>query len=439
MFCPNCFAENVTPTCSKCGYVYNPATQSADVLAPGVILNNRYKIGRCLGQGGFGVTYLAYDTFKDVLCCVKEYYPSQIVDRASNNFLTVHGEDMRKRYENGRKDFIDEARVLFKLQGCQNIVTVTDFFSEFNSAYIVMDYLDGMNLKRAVANLGGKVPYSNAVQVILTISKALIEVHRAGLLHRDISPENIFITKSGKITLIDFGAARERDAESMSVLIKPGYAPPEQYRKDGAQGPWTDIYALASTFYYIISGQHVIPSRERLVEDKMPPLKDVAPSVNDELSRVIAKAMALDYRSRYQDVSSFMEDVQRAVNAPSIAPKRNGNPCVRVLSGVAAGNVVEFNPNMEFHIGRIKNGVYEGSPIQNSLIIPSNLVSGAHCTVKYLPMEKEFVFVDHSSNGTYFNNSNRLCYGLEYKIPPKTILYLAAPTCCKIELYLSGE
>lgn len=429
MLCPNCFEEILTSKCTHCGYTYDPSTLSDDIIQPGALLNNRYRVGRCIGQGGFGVTYLAKDTFKDELCCIKEYYPNQIVDRLDNNYLTVHDESMRRKFENGKKCFIDEAKVLFKMQSCPLVVTVTDFFSEFNSAYIVMDYLDGMNLKRAVNKFGGILSYNNSLQVLYKISNALIEVHKAGILHRDISPENIFITKDGKIILIDFGAARNRDSEHMSVLIKPGYAPPEQYKRDGNQGPWTDIYALASTFYYIVSGKHITPARERLIEDNMPPLCDVAPSVSKELSDVIAKAMRLDYTARYQNVREFLSDVQNAVGTKS--SKRTG--VIKFVSGVNAGEHMVISDGQIIRIGRVPNPVVNGIQSHNDKIIKSPNISGRHCTIKYLASSNEFIVVDYSSNGTYFQNETRLCYAMEYKFKPNDVIVLVNSNCCVIE------
>jgi len=429
MLCPNCFEENITGKCSNCGYTYDPSTASDDVLEPGLLLNNRYRVGRCIGQGGFGVTYLAKDTFKDILCCIKEYYPNQIVDRLNNNYLTVHDESMRSKFENGKKCFIDEAKVLFKLQSCPLVVTVTDFFSEFNSAYIVMDYLDGMNLKRALNKFGGVLSYNNSLQVLYQISNALVEVHKAGILHRDISPENIFITKDGKIILIDFGAARNRDSEGMSVLIKPGYAPPEQYKYDGKQGPWTDIYALASTFYYIVSGKHITPARERLIEDNMPPLFDVAPSVGKELSNVIEKAMMLDYTARYQNVYDFLNDVQNAVNVKST--KKVG--VIKFISGISSGDQMAIPDGKTINIGRLPNPVVNGMQYHNDKIVKSGNISGRHCTIHYTASSNEFVVVDYSTNGTYFQNGTRLCYGMEYKLKPGDVIVLVNSDCCAIE------
>lgn len=429
MLCPNCFSENIISTCPKCGYTYNPSTQSSDILSPGILLNNRYIVGRCIGQGGFGVTYIAKDTFKDEICAIKEYYPNQLVDRASNNFLTVHSDDLKNKFENGKKCFIDEAKVLFKLQSCPLIVTVTDFFSQFNSAYIVMDYLDGMNLKRALAKFGGRLSYNNAMLVLYKMCHALIEVHNAGILHRDISPENIFITNDGNIILIDFGAARNRDSEGMSVLIKPGYAPPEQYKYNGIQGPWTDIYALATTFYYIVSGRHIPSAKDRLIEDKVRPLCEITPNVNKSLSDVISKAMFLDYKKRYQTVEDFLNDIHHAVSSTA-------NAYITFITGDKE-EVSKINPNEEFNIGRVEEKFLDGRLYVNNKTINNSAVSGAHCSIHYHPDNDEFIVIDHSKNGTYFANGFRLCYGLEYEVKPDTLLYLSDKSCCIIKLSVS--
>lgn len=436
MICPNCFTENVTSICKKCGYEYNPATESNDILHPGVILNNRYRIGRCIGQGGFGVTYLAQDTFINKICAIKEYYPNQIVDRSDNNYLMVHNDNMLERFENGKKSFIEEARVLFRLQSCPLVVTVTDFFSEFNSAYIVMDYLDGMNLKKVLKKFGGKLSYSNSIKILIKMCNALTEVHQLGILHRDISPENIFVTNDGRIILIDFGAARNLDSDGMSVLIKPGYAPPEQYLYNGVQGPWTDIYALAATFYYIVSGIHIMPSRERMVDDKVLELSSVTSNVNPALSKVIKKAMELDYHERYQTIPDFLNDILNVINCKN---KSILVPVIRFKQENGISEVVKLSSEKEFNIGRTSEKVVDGVLYKNDKIIHNTAVSGAHCTIKFVSSDNEFIVIDHSSNGTYFENGNRLCYGIEYRLKSKTTLFLARNNCCVFELDLVEE
>lgn len=424
--CPHCFKDKHTAVCPNCGYDSSYVNTSSSVLPPFTLLNHRYLLGHVLGQGGFGITYIALDTFKDVVCCVKEYMPSEYSERNTDGSLSPNSSENAAVFEHGKESFLSEAKSLFKLESNPNVVTITDFFSENNTGYLVMDYLDGMNLKRFVMKCGNKIWLQNAKTILTIVAKTLETVHSLGILHRDISPENIFITNSGQVILIDFGASRSylnQQSEGMSVLLKPGFAPPEQYNYNGNQGPWTDIYSLAATFYTIVSGEQLIPADYRLREDTQKPLKELDCDVSDALSDVIEKAMALDYHQRYQNMTDFLSDITGAINTrPIETGPPTGNykkhPKVKVIAGKRAGSVFNLEPNTTIIIGR-------SIQASNLVVDDGEEISRTHCYLRYDDVNGQFVIIDKSANGTYFDTGERLPKDTEKRLMPGARFYLA--------------
>lgn len=419
MICPNCFKEISTNHCPHCNYVYNKDLCYDEALEPGTLLNLTYVVGRVLGRGGFGITYLAYDTIKEEICCLKEYFPNDISERGSDNSLIIDS-NKRHLFEQGKTSFIEEAKVLNKIQGCKNIVKVTNFFAAYNTAYIAMEYLDGMNVKRFMSKYypNGRMSLDNAFQILMTVSETLVEVHNKGVLHRDITPENIFVsTKDGSITLIDFGSSREflrQNMEGMSVYIKPGYAPPEQYHYDGNQGPWSDIYSVAATFYYMVSGISVTPSKDRIVSDDLRPLHTICPDVSKELSDVIDRALCLDYSKRHQTAEEFIY----ALNLAASKPAKKKSPYVRISLGYpqdGKAKEIKLNAGEYYSIGR--NSVGNALSIKND-----NVTRNSHCIIRFV--NDHFEVIDKSSTGTYEISKSRLVRDMKYYYPAGTQLYL---------------
>lgn len=432
MICPNCFKEISTHHCPHCKYVYDESLRDDEALEPGTKLNLTYTVGRVLGRGGFGITYLAYDQIRDQICCLKEYFPNDISRRGQDNCLIVDS-DKQHLFEQGKNSFIKEATVLLrKIVGCRNIVKVTNFFSDNNTAYIAMEYLDGMNVKRFMAKYypSGRMDLKNALQILMTVSEALVEVHSKGVLHRDITPENIFISlKDGSITLIDFGSSREflrQNMTGMSVYIKPGYAPPEQYHYDGNQGPWSDIYSLAATFYYMVSGIAVTPSKDRIISDDLKPLYVVNQQVSKELSYVIERALCLDYSKRYQTAEEFIYALNSAVGEP---PKKK-NAYIKIVSGSPQDgkpSKIMLDPGKYYTVGR--------NPDKNSLSVKNdNVTRESHCIIKYV--NEMFEVIDKSSTGTYESSKSRLVTGMPYLYNDGTQLYLGNLFSTQIELII---
>ena len=243
-------------------------------------------VGMALGEGGFGITYIGRDLTLDMRIAIKEYYPNGCANRSHNfsNEVTMtqggHGID----YEKDMRRFLSEARILARFSNEPGVVCVRDYFQENGTAYIVMEYLDGVTLKNYIAKFG-PIPADTFIPMIDPILQVLADIHKQGLIHRDISPDNIMMLKNGRLKLLDFGAAREVTGDkSLSVVLKPGYAPEEQYRSKGQQGSWTDVYAMCATIYKCITGITPDESMQRVFEDelKAPSVLGVSIPANQE-------------------------------------------------------------------------------------------------------------------------------------------------------------
>ena len=268
------------------------------------ILNGKYMIQRVLGEGGFGITYEGWDLNLELRVAIKEYFPSGFVTRGNTDVI-AHTGSGEEYYEKGKEKFLSEAKILARFYFLPGIVGVKDFFLENNTAYIVMEFLDGVTLKEYAGRAGGRLEAGEVLELMRPVMASLAQVHNSGLIHRDISPENIMITKEGQVKLLDFGAARDISPDgqkSLSVLLKPGYAPEEQYRTHGEQGPWTDVYALCATMYRCMTGQAPQEPLERARKDGLKPPSMLGAKLKPEQDMAIMKGLALYAENRYQSI-----------------------------------------------------------------------------------------------------------------------------------------
>ena len=308
--CENCFGEMTSHPCPHCGF--DPAVPSADptVLAPGSILLGKYIVGKTIGKGGFGITYLAYDITTGKKAAIKEFYPYGLAVRtAGNPTVAVTTSENASVFKSGAERFYEEAKLVSRFNGNPNIVAVHEFFYENDTVYFSMEYLSGHTLKQHIQKQG-TLNAGQALFIAQNVSNALMAAHSASVLHRDISPDNIMLCSNGEVKLIDFGAARQVVAEhsqSFSVILKPGFAPLEQYKKKGNQGPWTDIYSLGSTLYYALTGD--IPEDPMTRLDDEDCFAENKFNINGELWGIIVKATMLRIPDRYQDIFQLRKDL----------------------------------------------------------------------------------------------------------------------------------
>ena len=341
--CPNCFAMlGGHEDCPVCGYNYTKDEKKpSGVLPPFTLLADRYLTGKVLGKGGFGVTYVAMDIESAALCAVKEYMPSEYSVRGVDKKSVIALSDRKARYvfEHGRAKFVEEAKTLYALKSNPVVVDISDYFTENNTAYLVMEYLDGTDLRRMCKSSGGKISPELAKEVLVTVATAMVDIHKMGILHRDLSPENIYITKNNEIKLIDFGAARDyvqTQNSGMSILLKPGFAPPEQYSSKGSHGPWTDVYGLCSTFYTIVSGKSLIDAMYRYRGEIQPTLYSLGCPVTKKTSDVIEKGMELDYEKRYRSFEELLRDLDIDIEELDLYNRKNKQPKDEAVKPVKA-------------------------------------------------------------------------------------------------------
>ena len=282
-------------------------------LRKGTRLIGRYTVEGVLGQGGFGITYLGMDELHKKKVAIKEFFPQGIVTRniEYEDTVTVTLVGEKENYDKGKERFLKEAQTMAMFSKDKGIVKALDFFEINNTAYIVMEYLEGVTLKQYLRE-NKRIDAEDLVELLVPLIESLDEIHSQGLIHRDISPDNIMVLPDGRIKLMDFGAARdytEFGEKSLSIVLKPGYAPPEQYQTHGVQGPWTDIYALCATMYKCITGENPPDAIDRLVDDHLKKISAFGIPVLPQIEEAIIKGMSVAAKDRYQNVGDFCEDL----------------------------------------------------------------------------------------------------------------------------------
>ncbi len=317
--CMNLY-DSPTPVCPHCGYEQHTPPREGYHLSPGNVLEGHYLVGRVLGYGGFGVTYIGYDQKLERTVAIKEFLPTTFATRLpGDTHLTVYNNgNVSQQFDAGLNRFVDEAQTLAQFNGVPGIVDIYDTFMGNNTAYIVMGFLKGHDVKHILTNQGA-LNFEMARGIILRVCDTLAVVHAKNIIHRDISPDNIFITDDGDIKLLDFGAARYESAvnsKSLSVILKSGYAPEEQYRSKGDQGPWTDVYALAATFYKLLTGQTPPDSMERAIADEIVEPSKLDVKIPQSAENALMNALNVRKGDRTQSVTEFAaalkgNDVQR--------------------------------------------------------------------------------------------------------------------------------
>ena len=313
-----------TGACPNCGFRGEP--NAAHQLPMGVILKGRYLIGRVLGQGGFGITYMGWDGEEKSAVAIKEFFPTGQVHRPSSAGMSVksYGTDGTSSFENNKKRFAKEANSLMEMRGLAEIVQVKDFFHENNTAYIVMEYVEGITLKDYLKQSRTRPLPETILSLLKPLMEALSKVHGLNMIHRDISPDNIMLTRAGGIKLIDFGTVRYMDASDLSrsteSILKPGFAPMEQYQTHGKIGPWTDVYALCATIYYCMTGRLLQDAPSRMVDNAPVDLKRILPNVDGRVAQALEVGLANRHTDRLQSVDELYRLLYR-VDIPGTKSK----------------------------------------------------------------------------------------------------------------------
>lgn len=307
--CMNEIDDNYCPHCNR----ENTPDSVAYRLKPGTVLNKKFLVGNCIGEGGFGITYIGRDLTLDRRVAVKEYFPNGYVNRNNNVSQDVSAttENQISFFKKGLQNFLEEARKIAKLTNVSGIVDVREYFEENSTAYIIMEYLDGVNLS-AYLRQNGLFKAETIFSLMLPITYSLQKMHDEGIIHRDISPDNIMYLTDGTLKLTDFGSARyfSNAQKELSVVVKQGYAPEEQYSKNGDQGPWTDVYGLCATMYKCITGKIPIDAIDRIKEDTLLPPSELGIQIPEPMQITLMYGLAVFKNDRcksMQELSYLME------------------------------------------------------------------------------------------------------------------------------------
>ena len=314
-------------------------------LRKGTRLIGHYTIEGVLGQGGFGITYLGIDELHEKKVAIKEFFPQGIVTRniEYQDTVTVTFVGEKDNYEKGKERFLKEARTMAKFSKDEGIVKALDFFEINNTAYIVMEYLEGITLKQYLRE-NQRIAPEDLIELLVPLIESLDEIHSQGMIHRDISPDNIMVLPDGRIKLMDFGAARdytEFGEKSLSIVLKPGYAPPEQYQTHGIQGPWTDIYALCATMYKCITGENPPDAIERVMDDSLKKISEFGIVIPPQEEAAIIKGMSVSAKDRYQDIKDFCEDLYGGYEETSVSENKESEVKIETGNEIKVTEIAE--------------------------------------------------------------------------------------------------
>ena len=331
-YCPYCMAKiSEEKTCPQCGKQINEYIPAPHHLLPGTVLKERYVVGKALGEGGFGITYVGFDETLNIKIAIKEYYPNDRVVRNNESSMQVIALSGRKveSYERGKQKFLKEAKTMARMEKQHTIVGVKDYFEQNNTAYIVMEFINGQTLKEICGQRKKGMAVGEVLDIMEPVFYALDDLHEEGMIHRDISPDNMML-EDGQVRLLDFGCAKETSADEKtsdlsSTVVKHGYAPVEQYSSQG-QGPWTDVYSLSATIYYLITGTHPPYSTDRMDNDPLIPPSKMGVSITKSQEAALLKGMAPFPKDRYGSMKEFHDDLYKEVSPP---------PPIKIYSAIA--------------------------------------------------------------------------------------------------------
>lgn len=319
MGCMKTYSEEFD-ICPHCGYVEGTPPKEAYHLRPETLLKDRYIIGKVVGYGGFGVTYAAWDKLLEQKVAIKEYLPGEFATRVPGEEpVTIYSGENANQFEIGKKKFSEEAKHLAQFNSVDGVVEIKDTFQTNRTAYIVMEFLEGETLKERLSREGRIAP-DEALEITKGILETLSKVHKGDIIHRDIAPDNVFLCSDGRIKLLDFGAARYatvQHSKSLSVILKEGYAPEEQYRSKGEQGSWSDVYAVGATLYKMLTGVTPEDAMERAEKDRLKPVSKYGVKLSKEVDTALMNALNVFTEDRTKTAEEFMTELE----ADSVARK----------------------------------------------------------------------------------------------------------------------
>lgn len=379
IYCMGCMEEieEGEAVCPHCGFAVNQSGIQG-LLPTGTVLQGRYIVGKSIGNGGFGVTYIGLDGQLKRKIAIKEFFPHKITARMADGVRVAgRSEEDARRFQIGLEQFLNEAKHLARLSHIQGIVYIYNYFYENGTGYIIMEYLEGMDLRELLKKHDGRLPYEEARELILSVLYILRNVHMNGILHRDIAPDNVFVTTDGIVKLIDFGAARHAtrgSEDNAEILLKVGYAPVEQYQLDGKQGSWTDMYEVGALFYRMITGKKPIASVERAKDDTLPIPSELGIKLPEDAEAAIMTSLNVESSYRIQNARDFMEAL--------------GGKDFRPTEWTVESTVLEESPELEKRF-------FTPGKIALIAIVCALILAGGTLTAITLRKQKSVVVTNH--------------------------------------------
>lgn len=345
IFCYNCMTQLPNQNINKCPHCGKPLksrTTATDILLPGTTLQGKFIVGELLGTGGFANTYIGWNQMLACRVAIKEFFPrSMSVRGGDRKTVSVSGETSREHYKLSLRSFLEEARRLAELNDVFGIPDIYSYFEENGTGYIVMEYLEGITVKKLMKDSGGRLNYEWSRQIILSVLMILKDIHRRGILHRDIAPDNIMITSDGVVELIDFGVAKRQMSHMADsvLMLKAGYSPLEQYTRNAAQGVYTDLYSVAASFYHMITGSKPPAAMERFNLDTLKSLSSFGIQIPKQAEMAIMMCLYLNPEYRLASAEEFI----MALDGENFKPVRE-----RKQQNETDGAAKEKNGNREF-------------------------------------------------------------------------------------------
>ncbi len=406
MGCMNEIEDHLS-TCPYCGFNETALRQESYYLDPGTIIGGKYIVGRVLNYGGHTVSYMGMDAEKNRKVIVKEYLPSDFSTRSEGEKeVTIYSGDGQQQFEQGLTNFLNEANRIQHLQNINGIAKVYDCISENETGYVISEYVEGHTLKEILEN-GKRYSAEEAANFIRKILQGLVEVHRMDIVHCDISPETIMITNSGDIKLTDFGATRyvtTANSKSLSIILKRGFAPEEQYRSKGVRGPWTDVYALGAVMYYMITGTVPQESVERALSDDLKEPSKLGISIPKNIENALMNALNIYQKDRTPSAEVFLAELNsQEVKRIKVKQQKNktgkipvwakalvaGLSCVVIAGGVYV----------------VRNTRNNSTAISTNTIVMADLTGKTEEEVQdYIKsLKKQGLEVEYKEDGTVFN------------------------------------
>ena len=411
--CPYCRKGYLqSGVCGCCGKEVGDGNRP---LPSGTLLNDRYLVDHPLGSGGFGITYQAWDQRQNCWAAVKELFPLNTAVRPPGGrelYILRDQPDQARYFEYALNNFIKETRTMEALRDYPEVLRLFGTFEQFGTAYYAMEYLEGVELKTLLLRYG-PIPWTRLAGPVRDVTEALKVLHSLNLLHRDISPDNIILTKSGRAKLIDFGSVRNFDTSNhFTTIIKGAFSPQELFLENGNQGPWTDVYLLCATVYYLLCGKlpkHVSTRLSTMFLNHSDPLESLAalaPSVPAHVAHAVEKGLAIQIPDRYQSVAELASELfpsdssgdgQGAgygrIKQELPPPSRRKSPQLYFRTGRLAGKRYPIQQNMYVSLGRERG---------NTVQFPEDTlgVSRFHCLFYQSQTGEVYVWDQNSTYGT---------------------------------------